>query len=144
MSNWAEIQKDIQAGERAYREAREKMFNYIQGEGLHESDPNGLNPHEPGAKLDDGKVKAGVLMAFGRALNEVARVGTYGANKYSRHGWERTPDGFERYTDAMYRHLNNERYEPIDKETGLLTAAQVAWNALARLEFMLKEGSGND
>ena len=36
-----------------------------------ERDPSGKNQHEPGAKLDDGKVKAGVLAKFGLALMEV-------------------------------------------------------------------------
>lgn len=105
-----------------------------------ERDPNGLDQHAPGAKLDQGKNRLGlVLLAFSRALQEVGEVGTYGANKYSDNGWKFVTDGEARYTDAMLRHLFAETHELLDKETDLLHAAQVAWNALARLELKLME-----
>jgi len=103
---------------------------------MSEKDPYNKSPHEPGAKLDDGKSIAGVLGDFGLALKEVARVGTYGAGKYSRGGWQTVPNGIERYTDAMWRHLLDEHTEPTDRDSGLLHAAHLAWNALARLELM--------
>lgn len=53
-----------------------------------ESDPSGKNQHEPGAKLDAGKIKAGVLGQFARALLAVAEVGTHGQEKYTRGGWQ--------------------------------------------------------
>lgn len=106
-----------------------------------EVDPNGLDRHAPGAKLDAGKVRAGlVLGGFARALTEVARVGTYGANKYSPHGWVSVPDGIDRYTDAMHRHLLAEAAgQQRDADTDLLHAAHAAWNTLARLDLMLRE-----
>lgn len=105
-----------------------------------ETDPNGLAPHEPGAKLDAGKVQAGLLLDFGRALTEVAHVATYGAKKYSKRGWTRVPDGVERYTDALMRHLLLEDTgDGCDPESELLHASHAAWNALARLELMLRE-----
>ena len=33
---------------------------------------------------------------------------------------------------------------PIDPATGLMHAAQVAWNALARLELMLRDRDGGE
>lgn len=104
-----------------------------------EYDPNGLRPSDPGAKLDAGKVMAGVLADFPRALKEVAAVGTFGAKKYSRGGWQSVPNGVERYTDAFWRHLLEEGIDPVDTDSGLLHAAHVAWNALARLELMIRE-----
>ena len=105
-----------------------------------ESDPNGTQPHEAGAKLDAGKPMIGLVMApFGLALREVAKVGTYGAKKYSRNGWESVPDGVNRYTDAMYRHLLIEHQQRLDADTNIMHAAHAAWNALARLELMLRE-----
>ena len=106
-----------------------------------ESDPNGIGKHAPGAKLDAGKVRAGlVLFGFAHSLEQVARVGTYGAEKYSDNGWMRVPDGVRRYTDALLRHLLAEAMgEKIDPETGLYHAAHGAWNALARLDLMLRE-----
>ncbi len=98
-----------------------------------------LDQHAPGAKLDQGKIQAGILLQFGRALEAVAEVCTYGAGKYSRGGWQHVENGTERYTDAMMRHLLAEGRSAEDEESGLAHAAHAAWNALARLEFMLKE-----
>jgi len=104
-------------------------------------DPNGISQHEAGAKLDGGKIKVGLMMGgFSNALMEVAKVATYGANKYSPNGWKSVPEAKERYTDAMYRHLLAEQQgEMFDEESELLHAAHAAWNALARLEFILEE-----
>src|SRR5690606_9415436 len=106
-----------------------------------ERDPNGIDPREPGAKLDVGKVEPELIQrGFARALLAVAEVGTYGAAKYTRDGWQDVQDGVRRYTNAMYRHLSAEhRGEERDPDTGLLHAAHAAWNALARLELMLRE-----
>jgi hypothetical protein len=106
-----------------------------------EHDPNGKSPHEPGTKLDRGKARVGlVLGGFSRALMAVSEVGTYGAQKYTDRGWVEVPNGAERYTDAMGRHLLKEAAgEKMDEETGLLHAAHAAWNALARLDLILRE-----
>ena len=105
-----------------------------------EVDPNGLTPHTPGAKLDQGKNRLGlVLMDFASALMEVGKVGTYGAKKYTEHGWVSVPDAEQRYTDALFRHLLAEGNGEIkDPDTQLLHAAHAAWNALARLRFILE------
>jgi hypothetical protein len=108
---------------------------------ISEADPTGRQPHEPGAKLDAGKppVLRGVIQYFPRALCEVSKVSEYGAIKYAWKGWESVPDGVDRYGDAMARHIVGESiHGAIDPETDLLHAAQVAWNALARLELMLR------
>lgn len=104
-----------------------------------ECDPHGLGTHTPGAKLDAGKPDASLLLDFGLALTAVARVGTFGANKYTRGGWQQVPDGINRYTAALLRHLFAGRYDPVDVDSGLEHDAQVAWNALARLELKLRE-----
>lgn len=101
---------------------------------------NPIDQHAPGAKLDQGKIQAGILLQFGRALEAIAEVCTYGAGKYSRGGWQHVENGAERYTDAMMRHLLAEERSAEDEESGLAHAAHAAWNALARLEFMRKEG----
>lgn len=103
-----------------------------------EQDPNGKLPHEPGAKLDAGKPRVGMVLAgFADALESVARVGTYGALKYTTDGWKSVPDGFNRYTDAMWRHWIRESKESHDPSTGLLHAAHLAWNALSRLQLLI-------
>ena len=96
--------------------------------------------HVPGAKDDNGKPMAGVLLDFSRALQTVVDVGTYGAKKYTRTGWATVPEGSQRYTDAMMRHLLAMDVDPdgLDKETGLPHLAHVAWNALAVLELQAR------
>lgn len=104
-----------------------------------EADPNGFKQNQAGAKLDAGKPDASLLLMFGKALAEVAAVGTFGARKYTRGGWQEVPDGVDRYTAALMRHLLKENYEQIDSDSGLYHAAHAAWNALARLDLMLRE-----
>lgn len=106
-----------------------------------ERDPLGKSQHETGAKLDAGKNRLGlVLGGFSRALQAVGEVGTYGANKYTDNGWVAVPNGVDRYTDALLRHLLREQEgEQNDSDTALRHAAHAAWNALARLDLMLRE-----
>lgn len=112
-----------------------------------EKDPNGIAAHTPGAKMDAGKppVLQGVLDYFPLAVEAVANVSAAGAEKYTWKGWEKVPDGINRYGNAMVRHLTKESYEGrYDSEFAsrgidVLHAAQVAWNALARLELLLRE-----
>lgn len=111
-----------------------------------ERDPHGVDPHVPGAKLDAGKVRAWLCISgFSRALMAVADVTTKGAVKYTPNGWRDVPNGQERYKDAMMRHqLSLGQGEQIDKDTGCLHLAQVAWNALAALELELTEACGHE
>jgi hypothetical protein len=107
-----------------------------------EYDPTGRDAHTPGAKLDAGKapIRQGVINYFPRALAAVAEVSEFGSKKYAWHSWEQVPDGITRYGNAMDRHAVKERTEgPLDSETGKLHAAHAAWNALARLELILRE-----
>lgn len=105
-----------------------------------EFDPTGRDAKQSGAKLDAGKNRLGLMMSgFPRALSAVGKVTTYGATKYTDNGWVDVPDGVNRYTDAMMRHFLKEcAGEKLDDESGLRHAEQVAWNALARLELMLR------
>lgn len=110
---------------------------------MKEKDPHGKNPHEPGAKCDAGKIQAGILGDFSRALSAIAEVGTHGAAKYTREGWCSVPCGIERYTDAKWRHLLASHHETHDPDSGFLHAAHEAWNALAVLELILREVDGH-
>ena len=117
---------------------KEHIYDCFKGE----RDPSGLDPKQGGAKLDAGKpcVWRGAIDYFPGAIRAVATVSTFGATKYSWNGWSTVPQGFERYSDAMVRHLIAESAEgPYDNDSGLLHAAHVAWGALARLEFLLRE-----
>ena len=103
-----------------------------------EKDPNGIDQHVPGAKLDANKLFAGILQQWPRALTAVLEVATFGAQKYTRGGWQYVDNGVERYTDAMFRHLLKEPIETVDTDSGLAHDAHVAWNALSRLELRLR------
>ena len=67
-----------------------------------------------GVKYDANKspVTRGALHYFPRALEEVAKVSAAGAAKYEWNGWRTVPDGFNRYTDALGRHLLAEVFRP--------------------------------
>ena len=111
-----------------------------------EGDPNGMSAHTLGAKLDAGKapVMQGVIQYFPRALKAVSMVSLAGSKKYAWKGWEKVPDGINRYGDALARHLLAEIIEGnIDKDTGELHATEVAWNSLARLELILRDAEQN-
>lgn len=106
---------------------------------LPSEDPYGIPQHAPGSKLDNGKVMADLLQDFNRALLAVLEVATFGAKKkYSRGGWKSVPDGYNRYTAAMMRHFLLEPDEENDSDSKLSHQAHLAWNALARLELMLR------
>lgn len=105
-----------------------------------EMDPHGIAAHAPGAKLDAGKVRVWLCVAgFSRAINEVAKVTTAGAVKYTPNGWTQVPNGDERYMDAFGRHaLALGAGEVIDPDTKCRHKAQMIWNLLASLELELR------
>jgi len=107
-----------------------------------ERDPDDILPGEQGAKLDAGKTMASLLEDFSLALMAIAKVGTYGAEKYSPQSWQHVKDGIRRYKDAGWRHKLNGRYEELDSDSGLPHAWHEAWNALAVLELKLREEKG--
>lgn len=121
----------------------EKPSDWIAGNSLvkTEADPLGKDAHQPGAKLDAGKPRpALVLGGFARALLAVSAVGTYGAMKYTDNGWQEVPNGINRYDDAKLRHwLYEKAGQECDPDTELLNAAHTAWNALARLDLILRK-----
>jgi len=94
-------------------EERESTFGSMDALGNLVSMPS---QHEPGAKLDTGKPDMSLLLMFGKALHEVARVCTGGKIQYSRGGWQDVDDGINRYTAAMLRHTFQEHYEEMDPD----------------------------
>jgi hypothetical protein len=102
--------------------------------------------NKPGVKDDCGKNRMGLVIGyFPRALKEVGKVATFGAKKYTPYGWLSVPNGIERYTDAMHRHLLDEAIgELVDRESDILHAAHAAWNALARLELMIRKSAESE
>lgn len=97
-------------------------------------------------KFDGGKapIYQGFLNRFPRAIQGIAMVSEYGFRKYGTYdGWEKVPDGLNRYTDAKARHENLQSIEgPYDvRDSGLPHALQEAWNAMARAELLLQAGT---
>ena len=94
-----------------------------------------------GKKYDEGKNRMGLMCEnFSRALWEVAKVSTFGANRYGANNWQHLENPKERYMDALCRHLfQHLQGEKINEESGLLHLSHCAWNILALLEFELGE-----
>ena len=70
-----------------------------------------------GSKHDAGKPLMGVVPP--NALLAVAKVLTFGAEKYGRDNWRQVENAETRYMDAALRHLNAyQRGEVVDPESG--------------------------
>ena len=94
-----------------------------------------------GIKYDIGKTEYGLIPPH--ALDEVAKVLTYGAQKYSRDNWKGVPDKERRYFDAALRHVwSFKRGENLDKETGLHHLAHAVCCLLYLAEFELDPAFG--
>lgn len=111
-----------------------------------EKDPNGKDLNSPGAKADAGKTRGWLCLAgFSRALEEVAKVTTVGANKYTPNGWVDVPDGPSRYMDAFVRHTlalgQGKVMDDGQGGTGCYHKAQMIWNLLAAFELELREST---
>jgi len=112
-----------------------------------DKDPNGKDAHEGGAKLDSGKERISLLFKqyFPNAILGITQVSEFGAKKYIPGGWKTVQEGYQRYSDAMERHsLQAASGEVLDKDSGLPHDFHTAWNALARIEFGLREGIYNE
>lgn len=95
-----------------------------------EKDPNGLKSKDPGAKLDQGKIRYSLIPT--EPLKWLAILYTRGAEKYSAHGWKSVDDAENRYLDALMRHLEAYREgEWLDPDTKVPHIIAVAWNAFA-------------
>ena len=95
---------------------------------------------DEGMKYDSGKPRiAEMVVDFRVPLLELCKTWEFGTNKYSKSNWKLVDNGKDRYTNAMIRHLIQEDEFPYDNESKLLHASHVAFNALARLYFILQE-----
>lgn len=99
-----------------------------------------------GLKYDEGKNRMGLMCEnFSRALWEVGRVSTFGAEKYSPNSWQNLSNPKERYMDALCRHLfKHLQGEQVDGESWLRHLSHLIWNGLCLLEFELKESEDNN
>lgn len=89
---------------------------------------------ETGFKYDEGKPMFRLLPP--KALELVAQVLTYGANKYGPENWRHVKNAEERYLDAALRHLNKiQQREYIDPESGYSHLAHAICSLLYILEL---------
>ena len=91
---------------------------------------------ETGVKYDGEKPELYLLPP--RALNEVGKVLTVGARKYSPNNWKQLDQLQERYTSAALRHIfAHMQGERLDPETGLDHLAHAMCCLLFKLEKTL-------
>lgn len=97
-----------------------------------------MTNEQEGIKYDTGKARLYEMSEdFKEPLKEVAKVWAFGADKYQKHNWAYVDNAIDRYSNALLRHLLEG--ETRDDESGLLHASHVAWNALARLHFIIEK-----
>lgn len=98
-----------------------------------------FNPSE--ATRKEGKIRMDLVMTgFPKALLAMGECMTWALSKgYNVDDWHNVPDPVRAYTGAMMRHLLKEMGgETHDDESKLLHAVHTAWNAMARLEMILR------
>jgi hypothetical protein len=108
-----------------------------------DKEENVTTSNVPGAvKYDSGKptlIKGG-LTYFPNAIALVSAISHFGASKYAWEGWRHVPNGFDRYTEGLGRHLVLEgSADPMDAESRLPHIGHTTWNSLARCELWLIE-----
>lgn len=88
-------------------------------------------------KFDENKLKYSLIPP--EVLEELAKVFTYGANKYEINNWKKV-DNKTRYVDALYRHMEAWRKgEKVDKESKLMHLSHAMTNIAFLIYFELKE-----
>lgn len=93
-------------------------------------------------KFDQEKTRMELLPLA--ALEEVAKILTFGAAKYKENSWQKLKNGKTRYKGALLRHLTAMEKQKIDPESGLLHAAHLATNALFILYLEMQEVKNED
>ena len=95
-----------------------------------------------GLRYDADKVRHDLLPAH--AINELAKVLTFGAKKYAPNNWRKGMK-WSRIIGPLKRHMNAlERGEDYDPETGLLHSAHVMCNAAFLTEYYKIFPQGDD
>lgn len=95
-----------------------------------------------GIRLNEGKVRHDLLEPY--AIDELAKVFTFGADKYAVHNWLKGMN-WSKVLASLKRHINKfEKGEDFDEETGLYHMAHAAWNALALVSYYKHFPQGDD
>lgn len=94
------------------------------------------------AHHDTGKVALQYVLAF-KGLDDVARVGEFGAKKYGQFNYK-AGSSYMRFLGSCVRHLAAFiRGENVDTESGISHLAHLIFDALMLLDW-LDRGVGND
>jgi hypothetical protein len=89
-----------------------------------------------GIKYDEGKLRYSLVPPG--VLKELAKVFTYGANKYKPGGWKDVEPW--RYEDALFRHLQDWREGiELDPESKLMHLSHALTNIAILIELTKKE-----
>lgn len=95
-----------------------------------------------GVKYDEGKNRYDLIPPD--ALDELAKVFTYGTIKYEDRNWEKGM-GWGRLFGAAMRHLwAFWRGEDKDPESGLHHLAHATWNCLCLLSMFMRKAGADD
>ena len=96
-----------------------------------------------GIKYDSEKPKMNLLPP--KAIVEVAKVLTFGAEKYDAENWRKLDDLQNRYTAGALRHIfAHMDGERLDTETGLSHMAHAQCCLLFKLEIELEDGESKE
>jgi len=94
---------------------------------------------EKGLKYDDDKLRYDLIPP--EIPEELAKILTFGANKYAENNWQKVEPFNERYYSALIRHLEAWRKgERTDKESGFHHLS----HALTNISFLLWKDLQND
>ena len=96
-----------------------------------------------GVKYDSGKPRMDLLQL--EVEKEIAKVLTFGAEKYSPNGWQSVPNAESRYFAALLRHLTAwQSGEDHDAESGLSHLAHAGCCLHFLIFFDLKKKVDNE
>ena len=96
-----------------------------------------------GIKYDSAKPKMNLLPP--KEIVEVAKVLTFGAEKYGAENWKELEDLQNRYTAGALRHIfAHMDGEKLDSETGLSHMAHALCCLLFKLEIELEDGESKE
>ena len=116
-----------------WEEGEERMRDILQ------NGNDGEHYPEPGQKHDSAKPRMDLIPP--KMEMEVARVLSFGAEKYSAENWRQVPDLRRRYISAAKRHINAvQQGEEHDEETGLHHAAHAVCCLMFLGEVELEKG----
>ena len=90
-----------------------------------------------GLKYDEGKLLMSLVDPL--YVEDIARVLTYGAKKYTANSWQNVEDAERRYKDALLRHTSEYlKGIELDEESGLTHLSHMATNIMFLSHFNRK------